>query len=130
MLRSLIRCIDGQAMVEFATSLPVILLLLMGIIEFSKLGGTLLLVSHGAREGARAASLGANDAAIVQTVVGSTVILDGEKLDIEIIPDDSRPRDEKVTVVVGYPVNIGIPIISQLIGTPRWVRVALTMRVE
>jgi hypothetical protein len=130
MLKSFIRCLDGQATVEFATSLPILLLLLVGIIEFSRLGGTLLLVSHGAREGARAASLGADDAAIVQAVVGSTVILDGEKLDVEIIPDNTRPRDEQVTVVVGYPVNIGIPIIGQLLGSPRWVRVALTMRVE
>lgn len=43
----------GQALVEFVLVLPVVLLLILGIIEFGYLFGVMSAVSAGAREGAR-----------------------------------------------------------------------------
>jgi Flp pilus assembly protein TadG len=120
----------GQALVEFSISLPVLLLLVAGILEFSRLGGTLLMVNYGAREGARAAALGANDSAIIEQIKQSTLLLDDSKLVVDIDPEVERTSSQDVSVTVQYPVDINIPIINKITGTPKWVTGSLTMRVE
>lgn len=117
-------------MVEFSVSLPVLLLIIAGILEFSRLGGALLLVNFGAREGARVAALGANDTAIIEQVKQSTLFLDDAKLVVDIDPEIERTSSQEVSVTVKYPVDINIPIINKIIGTPKWVTGSLTMRVE
>ncbi len=117
-------------MVEFSVSLPVLLLLIVGIIEFSRLGGALLMVNYGAREGARIAALGADDAAIIAQVKQSTLLLDDSKLVVDIDPAVQRTSSQNVSVTVQYPVEINIPIINRITGTPKWVTGCLTMRVE
>jgi Flp pilus assembly pilin Flp len=52
---------EGAAAVEFALLLPILLLILFGIVDFSRLLNAQLNVTEAAREGARAASLGADD---------------------------------------------------------------------
>jgi len=116
--------------VEFSISLPILLLIIAGILEFSRLGGTLLMVNYGAREGARVAALGANDSTIVQQVKESTLLLDDSKLVVEILPETVRVSSENVSVTVKYPVDINIPVINKITGTPKWVTGNLTMRVE
>jgi Flp pilus assembly protein TadG len=121
---------EGQSIVEFSISLPILLLIIAGILEFSKLGGTLLMVNYGAREGARVAALGANDTTIIQQVKESTLLLDDSKLVVEILPETARVSSGNVSVTVKYPVDINIPVINKITGTPRWVTGNLTMRVE
>lgn len=130
MFRRLWRDEKGQAMVEFSVSLPVLLLLIAGILEFSRLGATLLMVNYGAREGARMAALGANDSAIIEQVKQSTLLLDDSKLVVDIDPAIQRASNQNVSVTVQYPVDIKIPIINKITGTPKWVSGSLTMRVE
>ena len=48
----------GAALLEFALVLPVLVLVLLGIIDFGLLNRETLVVSNAAREGARAAALG------------------------------------------------------------------------
>lgn len=117
-------------MVEFSVSLPVLLLIIAGILEFSRLGGALLLVNFGAREGARVAALGANDSAIIEQVKQATLFLDDAKLVVDIDPEVERTSSHEVSVTVKYPVDINIPIINKITGTPKWVTGNLTMRVE
>ena len=117
-------------MVEFSVSLPVLLLLIAGILEFSRLGGTLLMVNYGAREGARLAALGADDSAIIEQIKQSTLLLDDSKLVVDIDPEVQRTSSQNVSVTVQYPVDINIPIINKITGSPKWVTGSLTMRVE
>ncbi len=130
MFKRFLRNSQGQSIVEFSISLPILLLIIAGILEFSRLGGTLLMVNYGAREGARVAALGANDSTIVQQVKESTLLLDDSKLVVEILPETVRVSSENVSVTVKYPVDINIPVINKITGTPRWVTGNLTMRVE
>ena len=58
----------GQALVEFAMVLPVLILLVVGMMQFGLLFHEFLLVTHAAREGARVATLGGSDAEIVAAV--------------------------------------------------------------
>lgn len=52
---------DGASLVEFALLLPLLMLLLLGIIEFGYFFGEYNDVRHGAREGARLAAVNAGD---------------------------------------------------------------------
>jgi len=121
---------DGQALVEFALIVPIMILLLVGILEFSTLGGAFLMVNYGAREGARVAALGADDDTIIQEVINSTTMLDDSSVVVQIIPSGYRTSGEPVTVKVDYPVIIDVPVIEQILGNPKWVHGELTMRVE
>ncbi|MGI6685605.1 MAG: TadE/TadG family type IV pilus assembly protein [Bacillota bacterium] len=121
----------GQAMVELALILPVLLLLVFGIVEFGRIFSTQLLVTASAREAVREAVVGAGDEGIVLCAKNSASILDGTKMEIDISPEeDSRTRGNPVTVRIDYPVKIYAPIISGIIGDPFVVSGEVTMRVE
>jgi len=47
----------GQAIVELAILLPVLLLILLGILEFGRIFSTYITITHASREGARAGSV-------------------------------------------------------------------------
>ncbi len=58
----------GQELVEYALILPLLLLLLLGIMEFSRVMMTYNTLSNAAREGARAAVVPMSDSAVPNTV--------------------------------------------------------------
>lgn len=130
MCKRFIKQENGQALAEFSILLPIIILLLAGILVFSRLGGAFIMVNHGAREGARVAALGADDNTIIQEVKDSIVMLDDSNLVVQIIPTGQRTSGASVTVKVDYPVDIDIPVLGQILGSPKWVHGELTMRVE
>lgn len=136
-----IKSSDGQALVEFALILPIMILILFGIIEFGRVFSAQLLVTNGARDGARIAAVGATDLQVEAAAKTGTAYLDPAKVDIdikpEVAPDEKRNRGDYVTVEVSYPVTLYIPIISDIIKTPseenppvRVVNSKLVMRVE
>jgi Flp pilus assembly protein TadG len=59
---------SGQSVVEFALVLPILLLVVLGIVEFGILILHHLNIANGAREGARAAALGRNGTQITEWV--------------------------------------------------------------
>jgi len=61
----------GQALVEFALILPLLMVLLFGIVEFGRAWNGKQVLTDAAREGARLAVLG--DPTITQAMVDSTV---------------------------------------------------------
>ena len=72
---------SGQALVEFALILPILLALLMGIMEFGFLMKNQLQISNATREGARAASLGKSTTEIktrVKNTSSPLVVQDGQ----------------------------------------------------
>jgi len=121
----------GQALVELALILPILLLFLFGIMEFGRIFGTYLTVTNAAREGSRTAVVGAIDTEIVSVIQNYTTILDSSKLIISISPEMGyRHRGDGVKVRVEYPVTIYAPIISDIIGNPYSVAAETVMRVE
>ncbi|MFZ5626308.1 MAG: TadE/TadG family type IV pilus assembly protein [Bacillota bacterium] len=121
----------GQALVEMALVLPLLLMLLFGIIEFGRIFHAYLTVNNGAREGARLAVVGAQDTAIIARIKDTAVGLDSSKLQITIAPAYSnRLRGQPVTVQVSYPVQIFAPIIGEIIGNPYTVSGSVQMRME
>jgi len=131
MIIKLIKGSKGQAMVELALILPILLLLIFGIIEFGRIFSTQLIVTSCAREAARSAVVGASDEAIVLNTENNASVLDSSKMIVTISPDElSRVRGNAVTVHIEYPVKIYAPIISGIIGDPFSVKGEATMRVE
>ena len=121
----------GQAMVETALILPIILLLLLGMAEFARIFGSYLLLNHTAREGARMAAVGKSDVVITETVNSRAGILNVSDLIVEIIPDDTvRKAGDDVTVNLKYKIVIYTPIISEIIPNPLDMEANVVMRVE
>ncbi|MGI6557804.1 MAG: TadE/TadG family type IV pilus assembly protein [Limnochordia bacterium] len=125
----MVRREEGQAMVELAITLSLLLLILLGVMEFGRLGHAYLVVTHAAREGARVAALGYGDDIVEQRVLDAAGTLDGTKLEVAVAPG-TRVRGEGVMVQVSYPVEIIAPLIQQIVPSPVIVRGRTTMRVE
>lgn len=58
----------GAQVAEFAILLPILLMLVFGIIDFGRGFFSWVILTNGAREGARAAAVGNNQAAVTSTV--------------------------------------------------------------
>lgn len=119
----------GQALVELALILPVLLLLVFGIVEFGRVYGAYLTVNHAAREGARAAAVGFNDIDTEEVVLNASSSLAAENVKITIAPS-TRVRGEEVRVRVSYPVELYAPFIKQILPNPLTVEGEVVMRVE
>jgi len=131
MWRAKIKDQRGQAIVEMALVLPILLLIVFGIIEFGRLYACDLAINNAAREGARAAALGAPDEDITIIVKDRCSFLDPTKLVIEVAPVPlERASGNPVNINVGYPVEINAPIISTIIGNPVQLSARVSMRVE
>jgi len=99
----------GQATVELALVLPVVALLLLAIIQFTVVGHGEVVTVHAAREGARAAAVGADDGAVRAAVVRQSSLPAG-RVEITV----SRDR-ETVTVTVRYRQATDIAMVGPLI---------------
>ncbi len=129
--RKLVRNRRGQALVELALLIPVLLVLLLGVFEFGRLFNAYMTVQHAAREGCRIGVLGATDAEIVAVVESNAVTLNPAELTISISPAlASRTSGTIMTVTVNYNFRVLVPVISALLGSGLPIRSALSMRVE
>ncbi len=122
---------SGQSLVEMALVLPVLLLLLVGIIDF---GRVLYSYSHlhlATQEAVRLGGLGRDDNEIVTFAKDYIHIGDSSKLQVVITPSDTtRKSGQYVTVELEYPLELITPIISELIPNPIQLKVDSTIRVE
>jgi hypothetical protein len=112
----------GQALVEFAFVLPLLLLLMVSIINFGIIFYTQMTVTNAAWEGARAGATVVDptqgDQEISGAVQAASFGLETSYLSIEIDPaQDEPPRDqpfpaprgEPLTVTVQYQVELSFP---------------------
>lgn len=114
---------SGQAAVELAITIPVLLLLILGMINLGSLVNARIILTQAAWEGARAGatldiSRGEGDEAIYGAVKQALVGLDPERVQIEIDPTvDQHPRDlpsphprgSPLTVTLNYPMPLSLP---------------------
>jgi hypothetical protein len=131
MFRSIIKNQRGQALVELAIVLPILLLLIFGITEFGRIYSSNIIINNATREGARAAALGAPDEDIIIIIKDRCAFLDKTKLNIEITPLRlERISGNPVSIDVEYAVKIYAPIISAITADPYVVSAQVIMRVE
>ena len=131
MIKKILKTNKGQALVEFALIIPMLLLLVFGVIEFGRIFGAGLTVNNSAREGARLGAIGATDSAIITRVTNSAGILDSSLVAVTITPtESSRVRGGDIQVNVSYPVTVVAPFISIITGDTVIVDSTCVMRVE
>jgi Flp pilus assembly protein TadG len=105
----------GQAMVEFALVLPILMALLLGIIQFGIVFNNYITLTDATRAGARKAAVsrfvGDSGASAKAAVENSAQGLDQKKLaptiSVTASPDWNTPGND-VTVTASYPYSINI----------------------
>ena len=121
----------GQALVEFAIILPILLMLVMGILQFGMMLNAYLTIENASREGARAGIIGSSDAEIQNLIISTSPSLDPECLTVIITPDEpDRKSGDTLTVQITYNYNLIVPIISSLFDNVVVLNGQTSMRVE
>ncbi len=117
----------GQASVELALLLPVVVLLLLAVLQVGLLARDVVLVTHASREAARAAATDPDPAAAPVAASASSG-LDPDRLTVSV----SRPGGDhatRVVVEVSYLASTDVPLVGALLGD-RSIRSTATMRIE
>ncbi|MGE5615231.1 MAG: TadE/TadG family type IV pilus assembly protein [Bacillota bacterium] len=123
--------IKGQSLVETALVLPVLLLILTAIIDFSLLFNNYLVIGNASREGARKAAIGGADTEVISTIYNVTATLDPAKLTISISPGEAgRDPGDAVTVRVAYEYDMITPFMAAVLPGPFQLEAGTTMRCE
>jgi Flp pilus assembly protein TadG len=121
----------GQSLVEFAIILPVVMLILMGIIEFGLMINCYLKVENAAREGARTGIVSSANVDIQEAVVRISPNLVPENLTVNVTPAEGyRKSGEALTVEVIYKYEMTVPIISNIFGRTVDLKAQTSMRIE
>lgn len=122
---------EGQSLVEMALALPILLLILLGIIQFGFVFSGQIALTGAAREGARLAAIGAADMAVRQHVedmlAASPMLSD---LHVDISPAGVRVFGGQVTVRVRAKSPVIVPLPLVLPGGAFSLAAEAVMRVE
>ena len=116
----------GQATVEAALVLPLITLLLLGVVQVGLVVRTEVLVTHGAREAARAAAVDADPQAAMRAATNSSS-LDATRMAVHVQGRDGP--GSRVQVEVSYTAPTDVPLVGSLLGDVT-LHATATMRVE
>lgn len=101
----------GQALVEAALVLPVLLVMLMAVLSFGLMFTAQLIITNASREGARLGTLGKTKTDIETTISNymSNAKLTAESASIAVTGAGGASGTD-VTVTVTYPVQLIIPV--------------------
>jgi Flp pilus assembly protein TadG len=116
----------GQATVELALVLPLLVVLLLAILQIGLLGRDLVLVTHASREAARAAAVDPDPGAAVAAARAAGGLAE-ERLTVMVT--GGGDAGSRVQATVTYRARTEVPLIGALVGD-RTIRSSTTMRVE
>lgn len=117
---------EGQAAVELALVLPLVVALLLVVVQVGLIVRAQVLVTHAAREAARAAAVDPAPGAARDAAVASST-LDPARL--QVSEDGRGPEGSRVSVHLTYRVPTDVPLVGALFGDIELGATA-TMRVE
>jgi Flp pilus assembly protein TadG len=115
----------GQALVEFALVLPILLILVFGITEFGRYLYLKNTATNGARQGARVAATTINWAQQAPIFSAATSLIHGAT--VTILPIAQPTTGATVTVTITKPFA---SIVPNFITTPTSITASATMRYE
>lgn len=99
----------GQTTMEFALTFVMVLTLIFGIIDLSRLAYAATVVQAAATEGARRGVIDVDE--VIPAVHNKMIGLDEDRTQIDI----SMPNDDSVLVAVTYKFQFHMPLIAQII---------------
>ncbi len=121
----------GQSLVEMAIILPILLMLILGMVEFGRVFSSFLVMENLSRNAARFGVVGHSDQEILDLIEAENPLLRMESLTIDISPSDSmRDRGDPLTVSLDYTIDIVTPIMSDFLPNPFPLTTSCTMMVE
>lgn len=108
---------DGAAAVEFALVLPVLLLLILGLIEFSLIFNTQISLTNAAREGARVMAIQNNPALARTAAINAAVSVNPAVTggNIAITPANCAAGGT-VTVTINYNADLITGVFGNTLG--------------
>jgi Flp pilus assembly protein TadG len=111
-LRNELRSDDGQALVEMAMVLPILIAVVLGIAQFGVAYNNYVTLTDATRAGARKAAVsrfvGDAGASAVATVKSSATNLTASKLSVSVTSTNWTVPGSDVTVTASYPYSINI----------------------
>ena len=116
----------GQASVELALVLPLVVIVLLAVVQLGLLVRDQILVVHAAREAAREAAVDASADAPRRAALASST-LDGSRLTVS--STGRGPAGSRVRVEVTYRAPTAVPLLGAAVGDLT-LRASATMRVE
>ncbi|TLS35574.1 TadE/TadG family type IV pilus assembly protein [Pseudalkalibacillus caeni] len=126
-----LRSQKGQATVELALSIVLLMFIVFGIVDFGRIFHAYLVLDHAGREAAREASVGKTDIEIKQSALTAAPSLDSDLFSISVSPDlANRKRGEYATVTLDYSVDVSTPLLAEIIPNPFKIESKTVMRVE
>lgn len=121
----------GQSMVEMALVLPVLLLLLVGVLDFGRTVYSYAHLHMAAQEGVRKAGLGATDTEVTQFVKDYVHLNDASQLQVTITPTEAnRQSGDYVKLSLKNPLSLYTPLLSNFLPVPEFIETDSTVRVE
>ena len=120
----------GQAMVEFALVLPILILLLCGICEFGSIFSNQILANNACREAARYAAVHYKDDGLINVENQTTVIAEGYSSNFQV--QITTPTTEEIKVNLIAKVQLLTPFFGFLDDGGGYVDLTsqCTMRIE
>lgn len=118
----------GQATVEMAMVLPLLIWLLVGLVDVARMANAYLIIQHASREAVRLGITGASDSSVAQRALAASTTLDTTRLTVTISPSGTRNTGSDVTVRINY--SYQVLALMGIIGTEVPLTAQLTARVE
>jgi Flp pilus assembly protein TadG len=122
---------SGQSLVEMALVLPILLLLLVGILDFGRILYSYAHLHMAAQESVRKSGLGAKDLETIQFAKNYIHLGDSSQLKVTVAPTDvNRKSGDYVKVTLEYPLKVYTPLLSNILPIPEFIISDSTVRVE
>lgn len=118
----------GQATVEMALVLPILIWLLIGLVDIARMANAYLIIQHASREAVRLGITGASDVQVTQRALAQSTTLDQTRLTVTVTPTGTRNTGSDVTVTIHY--RYRVLALMGIIGNDVPLATQLTARVE
>ena len=121
----------GQSLVEMALLLPILLILLVGVVDFGRVLYTNMHMQLATQETVRLAGLGATDDDLRNFLYDYINVNNKDNIDMQIsLIEEQRVSGEYVTITLIYPMEIITPFITNIISIPLQIETESTIRIE
>jgi len=121
----------GQAVLEIALVLPILLFIICAIADLGRILYASAHLNMVTQEAVRQAGLGKSDSEIVQFVNDRVSLVNNTDIITNVSPDGlHRTSGDYVTVKITYKVKYITPLINKILPSPFLVNTESTIRVE
>lgn len=122
---------NGQAIVETALLIPILLLLLVGIFDFGRVLYTQVHLQMATQETVRLGGLGKEDTEIIKFAKDYVNVQDPSQLVVSVSPlQSARSSGDYVSVKLTYPMTFITPFLDSVLTSPFEISASSTIRVE